>query len=99
MPEPLDREYALNDVTLTVHRGETVSVIGPSGCGKTTLLRVIAGLTPPTSGEVLYDGQPVGDVPIAVQNEADLVVVGNRRRGKLELGNGETPVNCHGYRP
>jgi len=65
VPEPLDRVWALDDVTLTIHRGETVSVIGPSGCGKTTLLRVIAGLTKPTSGEVLYDGQPVGTVPMA----------------------------------
>ncbi|MBN1313664.1 MAG: ABC transporter ATP-binding protein [Anaerolineae bacterium] len=64
-PELLDRVYALDDVTLTIHRGETVSVIGPSGCGKTTLLRVIAGLTQPTSGEVLYDGRPVSEVPIA----------------------------------
>jgi len=65
MSEPKDREYALNDVTLTIHRGETVSVIGPSGCGKTTLLRIIAGLISPTSGEVLYDGEPIDNIPMA----------------------------------
>jgi ABC-type sugar transport system ATPase subunit len=64
-PEPRDRDYALNDVTLTIHRGETVSVIGPSGCGKTTLLRIIAGLISPTSGEVLYDGEPIDSIPMA----------------------------------
>lgn len=65
MPGPHDREYALNDVTLTIHRGETVSVIGPSGCGKTTLLRIIAGLISPTFGEVLYDGEPIDTIPMA----------------------------------
>ncbi|MBN1427257.1 MAG: ABC transporter ATP-binding protein [Anaerolineae bacterium] len=64
MPEPLDRDLALDNVTLTIHRGETVSVIGPSGCGKSTLLRIIAGLMQPTSGEVLYDGRPVSEVPV-----------------------------------
>src|SRR5581483_11751743 len=43
---------ALHDVDFDVRRGEFVSVIGPSGCGKTTLLHVIAGLLPPTSGRV-----------------------------------------------
>lgn len=64
-PGPRDRDYALNDVTLTIHRGETVSVIGPSGCGKTTLLRIIAGLISPTTGEVLYDGEPIDSIPMA----------------------------------
>jgi NitT/TauT family transport system ATP-binding protein len=43
---------ALDDVDLTVRRGEFVSVVGPSGCGKSTLLRVIAGLQKPTGGVV-----------------------------------------------
>jgi ABC-type nitrate/sulfonate/bicarbonate transport system ATPase subunit len=42
----------LEGVTLTVREGEMVSVVGPSGCGKTTLLRLIAGLDNPTSGEL-----------------------------------------------
>jgi NitT/TauT family transport system ATP-binding protein len=43
---------ALQDVNLTVHAGEFVSLVGPSGCGKSTLLRVIADLLPPTTGRV-----------------------------------------------
>jgi NitT/TauT family transport system ATP-binding protein len=42
----------LYDIDMAVQRGEFVSVIGPSGCGKSTLLKVVAGLTPKTSGEI-----------------------------------------------
>jgi ABC-type sugar transport system ATPase subunit len=47
----------LDDLSLTILPGETLSVVGPSGCGKSTLLRVVAGLIQPTSGEVYFDGQ------------------------------------------
>ena len=50
---------ALDDVHLTLADGETLAVLGPSGCGKTTLLRVIAGLEAPTTGNVLFDGELV----------------------------------------
>jgi polar amino acid transport system ATP-binding protein len=49
----------LHDVSLTVGKGEVVSLIGPSGSGKSTVLRVLMGLTPPTAGEVLIDGERV----------------------------------------
>jgi len=49
----------LDDLSLTILHGETLSVVGPSGCGKSTLLRVIAGLVRPESGELYFDGQPV----------------------------------------
>jgi NitT/TauT family transport system ATP-binding protein len=48
---------ALRPVDLAVQRGEFLAVIGPSGCGKTTLLRLIAGLTPPSAGEVRVAGR------------------------------------------
>jgi len=49
----------LDGVDLAVGAKEFVSVLGPSGCGKTTLLRIVAGLTPWDSGEVLVNGRPV----------------------------------------
>jgi NitT/TauT family transport system ATP-binding protein len=50
---------ALKDIHFKTHRREFVCVIGPSGCGKSTLIRILAGLEPHTSGEVLLDGKPV----------------------------------------
>jgi len=50
---------ALEDINLDVKPGEFLCIIGPSGCGKTTLLRMIAGLEYPTSGEIILDGKEV----------------------------------------
>ena len=62
---------ALQDVRLSVSDGEFVSIVGPSGCGKTTLLRILAGLETPTSGEALIDGRailaPRSDVAVVFQ--------------------------------
>ena len=52
---------ALRDLSLDFPRGELTSLLGPSGCGKTTLLKIIAGLLPATSGEVIVNGQIVKD--------------------------------------
>jgi len=49
----------LDDINLTLHVDEIVGLLGRSGCGKSTLLRVISGLVPPASGEILYRGSPV----------------------------------------
>jgi putative ABC transport system ATP-binding protein len=51
---------ALDDVSLTIARGEMVSIIGPSGSGKSTLLNLIGGLDRPSSGEVKIDGEALG---------------------------------------
>lgn len=48
---------ALDGVTITVKSGEFVSLVGPSGCGKSTLLNILAGLSPRTSGELIFDGR------------------------------------------
>ena len=46
----------LENIDLTVRKGEFVSIIGPSGCGKSTILKLVAGLAPVTSGTLLVDG-------------------------------------------
>ena len=50
---------ALRDLSLDFPKGQLTSLLGPSGCGKTTLLKIIAGLLPANSGEVLVNGKPV----------------------------------------
>jgi NitT/TauT family transport system ATP-binding protein len=49
----------LRDIDIEVERGEFIAVVGPSGCGKTTLLRMVAGLEPVTSGTIMLDGKRV----------------------------------------
>src|SRR5437867_9759768 len=49
----------LDRVSFQAAEGEFVCLLGPNGCGKTTLLRIVGGLEPPTSGEVRLDGRPV----------------------------------------
>jgi nitrate/nitrite transport system ATP-binding protein len=64
----------LRGIDLDVHKGEYVSLIGHSGCGKSTLLNIIAGLTPPSSGGVLLEGQyvtkPGADRAVVFQNHS-----------------------------
>jgi ABC-type branched-subunit amino acid transport system ATPase component len=54
---------AVTDLDLDVHAGEILGVIGPNGAGKSTTFSMIAGALAPTSGEIVFDGQPMGDVP------------------------------------
>lgn len=54
---------ALNNIWLSIYKGEFFSLLGPSGCGKTTLLRLLAGFEDPTSGSILIDGKNVANMP------------------------------------
>ncbi|BCJ68118.1 ABC transporter ATP-binding protein [Polymorphospora rubra] len=54
---------ALTGITLSVRDGEFVAVVGPSGCGKTTLLKIVAGLLPASSGDVVLAGRRVMEPP------------------------------------
>ena len=61
-----NRTEAVRDVSFDVYdkpeSGEIIVFLGPSGCGKSTILKAVAGLLPPTQGEILVDGHPVTDV-------------------------------------
>jgi NitT/TauT family transport system ATP-binding protein len=86
--------HALGPLDLDLARGEFFAVVGPSGCGKSTLLDVLAGLSPPTEGRILFEGQEIhGEVPdgigVVFQEDAsfpwlsvrDNIAFGLRRAG------------------
>lgn len=54
---------AVNDVSLTINKGEIFALLGASGCGKSTLLRMLAGFETPTKGQIILDGQDLASTP------------------------------------
>ncbi|MGY3777807.1 ABC transporter ATP-binding protein [Isobaculum melis] len=58
-----DDQPILNHVDFEIEKGKFYTLLGPSGCGKTTILRLIAGFTDATSGEIYLDGKKVNDIP------------------------------------
>lgn len=58
-----DEDKVLDNINLTVQKGEFMTLLGPSGCGKTTTLRIIGGFETPDEGSVIFDGQDITNVP------------------------------------
>ncbi len=58
-----DGERVLKEINLDIMDKEFITLLGPSGCGKTTTLRIIGGFVTPNSGEVFFDGKPIGNLP------------------------------------
>ena len=58
-----DDEVVLDNINLYINDKEFLTLLGPSGCGKTTTLRMIGGFQTPTSGDILFDGVRINDVP------------------------------------
>ena len=58
-----DEAVAVDEVSLSIGKGEIFALLGSSGCGKSTLLRMLAGFEKPTSGRILLGGQDVAKMP------------------------------------
>lgn len=65
---------AVAGIDIDVHAGEVIGIVGESGCGKSTLGRMIAGILPPTSGEIHYKGRAVAELGTAARREYQLGV-------------------------
>ena len=86
-----DKTTIIENMNLTIEDGSFTVLVGPSGCGKTTLLRMIAGIGPATSGQVLMDGKDITDlepgkrdVAMVFQNYAIYPTM--TVRGNIEFG-------------
>lgn len=63
LTKTFDGQNAVEDVSLTIYKGEIFALLGPSGCGKSTLLRMLAGFEQPAEGQIVLDGQDMSHVP------------------------------------
>ncbi|EKN3559077.1 TPA: putrescine ABC transporter ATP-binding subunit PotG [Yersinia enterocolitica] len=63
LTKSFDGQAAVDDVNLTIYKGEIFALLGASGCGKSTLLRMLAGFEQPTQGQIVLDGQDLSHVP------------------------------------
>ncbi len=63
LTKSFDGQHAVDDVSLTIYKGEIFALLGASGCGKSTLLRMLAGFEQPTAGQIMLDGVDLARVP------------------------------------
>lgn len=56
-------DVILDNLNLCINEKEFITLLGPSGCGKTTTLRCIAGFVEPNSGEIVFEGKVINDIP------------------------------------
>ncbi len=79
--------HAFGPADLGINSGEFVSLLGPSGCGKSTLMLMVAGLLPPTAGEIRIDGEPVAEprTDIGIMFQDNTLVPWRTVRGNIEL--------------
>jgi multiple sugar transport system ATP-binding protein len=90
---------AVDDLDLATTEGEYLVLLGPSGCGKTTLLRLIAGLEQPTSGEILIGGLPMVGLPPRARKIAMVFQSYALYPHKTAGGNIEFPLKASGMAP
>ncbi len=62
----LNDQAILENFNLKIGKGESVAIVGKTGCGKSTLLKLLTGLYQPESGEILYDGKSLSEIPTAI---------------------------------
>ncbi|MBX6766022.1 MAG: ATP-binding cassette domain-containing protein [Actinomadura rubrobrunea] len=90
---------AVSDLRLHVRDGELMVLLGPSGCGKSTILRIIAGLEEPTSGELWLDGRLATDLPPRERNVAMVFQSGALYPHRNIQGNLAFPLELAGEDP
>jgi ABC-type polysaccharide/polyol phosphate transport system ATPase subunit len=78
--------WALRNINLTIKKGEKVGIVGPNGCGKTTLLKLIVGITTPTTGSVKTCGKVVSLIDIEAGFHPDLSGIDNILLNGMILG-------------
>jgi branched-chain amino acid transport system ATP-binding protein len=78
---------AIQDVSFQVNNGEVVSLVGSNGAGKSTILKTVAGLMHPSSGEIIFDNVPIGHTPPfdIVKKGISMIPEGRRLFGRLSV--------------
>jgi len=78
--------WALRDISFSVEKGETLSIVGPNGCGKSTLLQIICGILQPTSGRVVTTGRVAALLELGAGFHRDLTGAENLRINAALMG-------------